>query len=252
MGRALLAAMLLAAWSGSAGALTITVQGGTGMNDAGDDLVFPYAATTFQALSSPPFSSGPVVAAIGSSSATTTYTFTHSDFLMEFSFARGGNANDGFARSQDFGALDFVLDAPAYATVSGAFDVTDTGAGDYVSFQALLQLQLTPLHHTLVTSRTTPNESFVVGQPGGDDFNQIEGPTTNLLLAADTEYSVQWLAWLLDDREDPGDTGATATGYLRIDFVELPEPSSGFLLAAALAALGMSRRRAGGGRRLLG
>jgi hypothetical protein len=242
---ALVTAALLAAWSGAASALTVSILGGSGRNDARDlsAPVPPFDAVTLQAFASPPFASGPVVAAVGASHATTAYTFTNEYFLLEFSLARSGNGTGGYARSQDFDTFAFMLDEPVYATVSGMFDVSDTGAGDLVWFQALLQHQLTSLHHTSVQSRTTPNESFVVGQAGGDFLNQIEGPTTNLL-SAGVAYQVQWLAWLLDDRTDPGDTGATASGHIRIDFTPIPEPTTAALLAAGLAALGWSRRRA--------
>jgi hypothetical protein len=241
MGRALLAAILLVAWTEPADALTIAVPGGTGRSHARDGSV-PAEQTVLQPFASPPFSSGPVSAVAGASFATTTYTFTNSALSIEFSLARTGGAPVGIALSDDFGTFNFVLDQPAYATVSGGMDVTDTGLGDFVWFQALLELGIAPLHFTSVRSRTTPNESFVVGQGGGDDLNEIVGPTT-VLLAPNVAYEIEWLAWMVNDRVDAGDTGATATGYVRIDFVEIPEPSTFFMLGAGLAALGIARGR---------
>jgi hypothetical protein len=97
------------------------------------------------------------------------------------------------------------------------------------------------MHSTFLESRVTQNESFTVGVAGGDDTNQISGDTT-FLLEAGVLYDVNWLAWISDERVDAGDTGATATGFVRLDFVLIPEPSTALLLSVGLVGLGLTRR----------
>jgi hypothetical protein len=227
-------------------ALTITVTGGLGSTEAGtasgltDEVLTP--------LASPPFSSGPVTATLSGATATTTYTLTNSFVLLEFDHARAGGdgaASRSFAKSEDTGVpgtLDFITDVDVMATISGIYTVTDTGAGDAVNFQASVTNANfgTTLHNTFLCSRVTPNESFTIGVAGGDTCNTISGNTT-FLLEAGVLYRVNWQAFVEDFRADAGDTGATATGFVRLDFV--PEPSTGLMLGLGLLGLGFARRR---------
>jgi hypothetical protein len=97
------------------------------------------------------------------------------------------------------------------------------------------------LHRTYNASVATPNESFVVGQAGGDSENAVSGGTVHVLVPGVT-YALEWYVGIQDGHLDPGDNGASATGSYRIDF--LPEPSSALMLGAGVAALmALARRR---------
>jgi hypothetical protein len=161
---------------------------------------------------------------------------------MDFSHTR--TANGGYAYSDDGVGSDFFfgVSAPVTVTILGAYAVTDTGSGDRVQLVAELwnNSANTLLHRTLLESRVSANESFVVGQSGGDFSNDVQGATT-WLLAPGVQYYVNWLALIQDLRADAGDTGASASGYIEFAFV--PEPSGALLLALGLAALGLSGRR---------
>jgi hypothetical protein len=236
----LLAALLAAAWSAPALAVTITVTSGGVRSYASDGPDGAPDQQTTIPLASPPASGGPAVATSGGSSATSSFTFTGSYLQIDFTHVR--TASGGYAYSDDvaFGDTYFGVSAPILATISGAYTVADTGGGDRVIFVANLfdDLNNVTLHATSLESRVTPNESFVVGQSGGDFNDGVLGATTHLLQPG-IAYNLNWIALVQDLRADAGDTGATASGYIRIDFV--PEPSTALLFAAGLAGLAQAR-----------
>jgi hypothetical protein len=226
-----------------AAAVTVTLLTGAGRSIAGDGVgpdnsnVAPFG--------SPPYASGPVSAADGGASSTTTYTFTNSAWLIEFAHVRAGNPSGTYAWSDDYlpgPGVTFSVSEPVVVRVSGAYGVADTGAGDNAWYDVKLwgNGYVTLLHETYNLSVATPNESFVVGQAGGDSENFVTGDTVHVLVPGVT-YALEWYAGIQDGHLDPGDTGATATGSYRIDF--LPEPSSELALAAGLASLALLARR---------
>jgi hypothetical protein len=239
---AVIASMLWATSSAPANAVTITVTLGGGRSAAWDGT--GPDATNVVTLASPPFFNGPATAVDGSSSSSTTYDFTNSELLIEFTHARTGANSGGYAYSDDSvpGALGFRVDSPITALISGAYTVSDTGSGDRVFFELVLsgESQAT-LHQTKLESRVSANESFVVGQNGGDLTDIVLGSTTQLLVPGIT-YTLNWIALIQDLRSDAGDTGATANGFFSIQFV--PEPSTALLFALGLAGLAASRAHA--------
>jgi hypothetical protein len=229
-------------------ALTVTLLTGAGRSGAGDNAGRPYA-TNVVAFASPPFSSGPITATDAGASSTTTYTFTNATWLIEFVHARPGNTSLTWAWSDDYypgAGVTFIVSEPVVAHLSGAYTVVDTGAGDNVRYDVKLWANgySTLLHETYNYSAMTPNESFALGQSGGDSDNFVTGGVDHVLVPGVT-YALEWYAFINDGHLDPGDIGATATGFYRIDFLPVPEPPIAALLAAGCVGLGrIGRRRA--------
>ena len=225
-------------------ALTVTLLTGAGRSVAGDG-VGPNV-TNVAPFASPPYASGPVTAVDGGGTSTTTYTFTNASWRIDFVHIRPGNPSGTYVWSDDFlpgPGVTFRVSEPVVVLVSGAYDVADTGAGDSVWYDVKLwgNGYTTLLHETYNQSAMTPNESFVVGEAGGDQQNYVIGNRVHVLVPGVT-YALEWYAGIQDGRLDPGDNGASATGSYHIDF--LPEPSSELMLAGGVAALGvLSRRR---------
>jgi hypothetical protein len=226
-----------------AAAVTVTLLTGAGRSHAGDG-VAPDNSNVVM-FASPPYSSGPVTAIDGGGSSTTSYTFTNAAWLFEFTHTRPGNPTGAYVWSDDYfpgAGVTFSVSEPVVVLLSGSYDVVDTGAGDNVWYDVRLYGNgfTTLLHRTYNSSIMTPNESFVVGQAGGDRENNVTGETIHVLVPG-VPYGLDWYVGIQDGHFDPGDIGATATGSYRIDF--LPEPSREISLGAGLAALGAIARR---------
>jgi hypothetical protein len=244
LSRALLAGLLVSLSAAPAAALTVTLLTGAGRSLAGNGVPPPDDAQVV-AFASPPFAAGPITAMDGGGSSSTTYTFTNAALLFEFAHTRPGNPTGVYVWSDDFvpgSGVTFSVSEPVVALLSGAYQVADTGSGDNVWYDVRLYGNgfSTLLHETYNSSVATPNESFVVGQAGGDHENIVTGDTVHVLVPG-VPYALDWYVGIQDGHLDPGDTGASATGSYRIDF--LPEPSSPLMLVAGVATLVALARR---------
>jgi hypothetical protein len=233
---------LLGVASAASAALTVTLLTGAGRSGAGDGVGGP-DVTNVVPFASPPFASGPVSASDGGGTSTTTYSFTNQAWVIEFDHARPGNGSGTYVWSDDYfpgPGVTFSVSEPVVALVSGGYDVADTGSGDNVLYDVIFYANDIRVHETYNLSVATPNESFVVGQAGGDHDNFVVGDTVQVLLPGVT-YALDWYASIQDGHPDPGDVGASATGSVRVDF--LPEPGSALVLGAGVAALAALARR---------
>jgi hypothetical protein len=227
----LFVSVLVVSWGGSVSAAPIGVSG-----------YLEVAAVEFDRWSfdSTIVSSGTVTAVDGASSSTETFAITDSSMLFEFTQVR---TDRQYAYVFNDLKVQVLLPEPVLVTLSGSYTVTDTGGGGIVRFETVLRLpgSFEPLHLTKLHSGSTVNESFTLGQIGGDLVDEVEGPLTHILYPG-ILYDLETFA--LIDRSDPSDTGSRASGHLRIDFEPVPEPSTAILLAAGLIALAARRRSA--------
>ena len=243
-----LATALVVTWFGTAtavpaAAVTVTLLTGAGRSLAGDGVAG--SVQNVATFASPPYSSGPVTALDGGGSSTTEHTFTNAAWVIQFTHSRPGNPSGVYVWSDDYfpgPGVTFSVSEPVVVLLSGSYHVVDTGAGDNVWYDVRLYGNgfTTLLHQTYNFSIATPNESFVVGQAGGDQENIVVGETVHVLLPG-VPYALEWYVGIQDGQLDPGDIGATATGSYRIDF--LPEPSREISLWAGVAGLSAIARR---------
>ena len=244
---ALHASVLVVFLGASASAAPISISGLLGVTARDTGSISSVSDGWF--LDSQTDSSGTTTAVDGASSSTETFTITDSSVLFEFTQLRAG-AGPGPIGVASFASVDndqlqiWVVQAePVLATLSGSYTVTDTGGGGRVFFETVLESSdsFEPLHHTLLESRMTANESFALGQNGGDLIDTVQGPLSHVLYPG-TLYVLSLSAGIVDLRSDASDTGATASGYLRIALAPIPEPSTALLFAAGLIAFALRRR----------
>jgi hypothetical protein len=89
-------------------------------------------------------------------------------------------------------------------------------------------------------SDQTPNESFILGNQEGDDYNFLTGSLTGTL-SAGHRYVFYYDAWM-EQNTPLSSSFATATGYVQLTIV--PEPSTAILVGLGLASFAtrLSRR----------
>jgi len=90
-------------------------------------------------------------------------------------------------------------------------------------------------------SLSTPNESFTLGETGGDDSNTSIGSLTGMLIAGH-DYAYFYSALIAQLSPLPF-SDATASGSVSLSFTPIPEPGPGLLLALGLVGIAVIRRR---------
>jgi hypothetical protein len=158
-----------------------------------------------------------------------------SAFIFNFDHSRGSNQGD-FAKGG--ATIGFSVDQAIEIELTGSYSSIDS-AGRQVFFKVELRDLLGPVLFTNTQeSRTTSNESFLLGQTGGDFENGLYGPTTGTLLLPGVNYLLEVEAFV-DGLS--GGSPALASGNVTLRFI--PEPSTAVLLVFGLVVLTGRRRR---------
>ena len=182
--------------------------------------------------------SGTVVASIGQSSTTTGFDLSNAAFQITFEHAYPAGDPDDFNLAQSFIQLGFIPDADVNYVLEGAYATVQQT--DSVFLFTTLQTDSITLFDNSQGSNHTPNESFTLGQTGGDVVNNLSGSLTGTLLAGH-EYFLSVTAEIIQANVSTT-PGATASGFVTLTFVPVPEPATALLLALGFAGAMLAAR----------
>lgn len=235
------AALLLTATSAEAGVVLNPGSGNTSLTVFADDGIFPptVALDQFESIPFPfPFSNSHSVSD-AAASAGSTYQLSDAGFQITFEHTRAGN-NDASGKAESYGYIYFGVDTDAFYELSGAYTAIDPEARHVildVYFYDLTQGVL--LFASAQDSYgATPNESFTLGETGGDFTNFLEGSLSGPLVAG-REYRLYYGA-LIGDQPLPAVQTASASGF--VNFAIVPEPGTAGILLAGLIAIASHAR----------
>lgn len=181
----------------------------------------------------------------GTGSLISGFDLSDSGFTMTFDYARGA----GFAGVTG-GEFYFSVDENIRYTATGSLSAADP-VGRVLELTVYLADVTYPAGLFLLknrqTSDATPNESFTLGQAGGDYRNTNEGSLTGTLLAG-VEYGliIEFEAFYDHQYplpEPPEYSDATFSGNVSLSFSAIPEPTTASLLALGLVGIAAVRRR---------
>jgi PEP-CTERM motif len=212
---------------------------------AKDDVELLVASDEFYAESDLPFVYTHSVTQ-GGSAATANYDLSSRGFSITFEHARTGGAPQAdpllTPTAGSTGSVRFTVDQDVDYQITGMYSAQDL-AGRRILFSVGLTEGLrTQVFYSQQVSDQTPNESFVLGGPGGDigsDENFVEGSAVGTLIAGRI-YRFDYDA-SLHVSPDATTEPATATGFVNLVFV--PEPSTAALMALGMIALARWRAR---------
>ncbi len=239
---AVLAVVVLVA-APAAFAVTITLNGaGTSYIKTVADAGTLTASVLTVNPASLPTAGAPPSSVDGANVASTTYNLSNAGFNITFSHDR---AAPYASFVQSYGHIFFSPATNVNYVLSGAYssNATDTGTSTLMTAQIYDYSTSDNVFMNDQYSSTTSGESFVLGQTGGDNSNQLVGSLTGSLIAGH-HYDLYFMDYI-NSTPYAGTTAAQATGYLNLTFV--PEPSTAALLGVSftgLAAAGRKRRSA--------
>ncbi len=179
------------------------------------------------------------VSGVSNSSAALDWSRVGNDttFSFDFTQARSGVI---YSSVETKGSIYFYANQNLTYTLSGFFDVADIGSG---SGEANFQVSLVDYVGDELYSRPfvngqysngTNNESFVLGEQGGDTMNSLSGNLTGELLAGHF-YKFGFAA--RSTAYPDGDGGASTTGNVALVLTAVPEPTSVALFAGGLIGI---------------
>ncbi len=172
----------------------------------------------------------------GGASADSAYSLSKFGFEITLDQTRV-SAFGGYAQSN--GGIFFSSDTNLDFVASGSYAATDS-EGRRTWFDADLYdvTDSVYLFRSQQHSDQTVNESFTLGGAGGDLLNLVEGVLAGTIIAGH-DYRLTYFTQIMAFPSTT--TGASAVGFLSINFV--PEPGTAVLLSLGLVGLAVSKRR---------
>ncbi len=141
------------------------------------------------------------------------YDLSNSGLFITFEHIRGP-VTGSFANSS--GVIYFTVDEDVTYMLSGNYSAEDADGGP-ISLDVELDRRVgSGLFENIQRSLATPNESFLLGELGGDDRNLLRGSLTGTL-SGGTEYRLSYQAIIQGGSPTPTQT-ATATGSITLAF----------------------------------
>ena len=175
----------------------------------------------------------------GANSAESFYIFDNTGFDITLDHSRSAGP---FKVAESVGGIIFSVDENVNYVASGSYTVVDSVVGRRVLFNASIFdfTDSSELFKSDQLSVTTSNESFTLGESGGDISNVDTGSLTGTLLAGH-DYIFSYQAFILSGATT---SSATATGSFNLSFSQvIPEPSAALLFGSGFAVVGLASRR---------
>lgn len=232
------ALLVLSIWPINAHALTVTLQEwmsagellSTALTVAANNSLCCGGNSDTLMPDSLPYSSSHAVSS-DTAAASTSYDFSNAGFaVQEIAHSRPRRAS---ASSQ--GVIFFSIDLDALYHISGSYGFVGLGWREIQISAWLFDLTAgVELFQNSQQSGATANESFLLGEEGGDSFNSLSGSLVGELLAG---HIYRFTYFTAIGSSEAGDDNASAAGNIHLAVV--PEPGSGTLLLVGLFAMGV-------------
>ena len=162
--------------------------------------------------------------------------------FVSFDHAR---SPDFFSQATSFGTIFFSSDENIGYDASGFYDAVDSEGRTLRLLAKLTNVTTSGLVFNMdQQSNATANESFTLGDSGGDLVNTTVGSLSGVLLAGQN-YRFDFTA-LLQASPTASTSSATAAGSLTLNFTAnpppIPEPGTALLTGLGLVVLTTKRR----------
>jgi hypothetical protein len=158
-------------------------------------------------------------------------------FRFDFDHARTGI---GGSYAQSDGQITITTTNDVHYSLDGFYNLT--GSQQFTMFAQLRDVtDNNTIFNSVQVSGATLNESFTLGEEGGDLDNNLFGDISGTLLAGHT-YQLEYNYFLLHNSPAAG-PGATAVGDLNFNITPIPAPGAAVLAMVGLPIISWLKRR---------